>query len=97
MTDSITWQEAKKKYPVGSTARGVVKARFNFGVFLELTDAPGVKGFIDLISYRPAGAEEDAPVALPEIGETVEGTVASLVDRDQQIRIRVGSPFWDGP
>jgi ribosomal protein S1 len=96
MMDSNAWQDAKRRYPVGSSAQGVVQARFDFGVFLELEDVPGVKGFVDLISYRPAGEGGDSSVVLPEVGETVEGTVVSLVERDQQIRIRVGSPFWEG-
>ncbi|MFF2524887.1 hypothetical protein [Streptomyces liangshanensis] len=95
MTDSDTWQDAKNRYPLGSSARGVVEARFAFGVFLELDGAPGAKGFVDLISYRPAGVGAETPAALPEVGEVVEGTVVSLVDRDHQIRIRVGAPFWE--
>ncbi|MFF3400720.1 hypothetical protein ACFYW6_19590 [Streptomyces sp. NPDC002659] len=73
----------------------MVKARFNFGVFLELEYAPQVNGFIDISSYNPSGADEKAPAPLPEVGETVEGIVVRLVDRDQQIRIRVGTPFWE--
>ncbi|MFI1938284.1 hypothetical protein ACH44C_14035 [Streptomyces purpureus] len=94
VTAAEAWQKAKEKYPVGSIARGVVKARFNFGVFLELQEAPAVKGFVDIVSYNPGG---ETPVALPDVGETVEGTVVSLVDRDQQIRLRVGPAPWGAP
>jgi ribosomal protein S1 len=92
------WEAAKKRYPVGSAAQGRVKDRFPFGVFLELDDAPGVNGFVDLLSYNPDGTINDPeapPVPLPEVGETVEGTVAMHVDRDRQIRVRVGAPFWE--
>ncbi|WEH34769.1 hypothetical protein PZB75_16270 [Streptomyces sp. AM 4-1-1] len=96
MTDSNAWENAKKSHPVGSRIRGTVRARFDFGAFLELEGTPDIKGFIDVISYRPDGTGRDVAASLPGVGDTVEGTVASLVDRDQQIRIRVGSPFWQG-
>ncbi|MER5971312.1 hypothetical protein ABT112_16495 [Streptomyces sp. NPDC002055] len=96
MTHADAWQDAKKRYPLGSTARGAVKARFNFGVFLELEHAPEVNGFIDLVSCRSPGSKEGEEGPLPEIGETVEGVVVRLVDRDRQIRLRVGAPFWEG-
>ncbi|MFF3762661.1 hypothetical protein ACFYYR_00980 [Streptomyces sp. NPDC001922] len=96
MTHTDAWQHAKERYPLGSTARGVVKVQFNFGVFLELEHAPEVNGFIDLASYSPSGAGEGEKIPLPGVGETVEGAVVRLVDRDQQIRLRVGAPFWEG-
>ncbi|MEU6163215.1 hypothetical protein [Streptomyces tanashiensis] len=96
MTHEESWQKAKERYPVGSAARGVVKARFPFGVFLELEEASAVKGFVDIVSYNPGGPGDESPAPLPEVGETVEGTVVSLVDRDQQIRIQVGPPPWEG-
>ncbi|MEV0639678.1 hypothetical protein AB0I77_33035 [Streptomyces sp. NPDC050619] len=98
MTAEETWEAAKRRYPVGSDAHGRVKARFPFGVFVELDAAPGCNGFIDLLSYNPDGTINDlaAPaVPLPEVGEIVEGIVAIHVDRDRQIRIRVGAPFWE--
>ncbi|TFE48155.1 hypothetical protein E3E14_18865 [Streptomyces sp. ICN441] len=95
MTSDHAWQEAKQRYPVGTRARGQVKAKFNFGVFLTLDGAPDVNGFVDLSSYNPSTTEKGAPTSLPEVGETVEGTVVDLIDRDKQIRIRVGTPFWE--
>ncbi|MFE3169677.1 hypothetical protein [Streptomyces sp. NPDC059224] len=98
MSGEEMWEAAKRRYPLGSAARGRVKDRFPFGVFLVLDDAPGVNGFVDLLSYNPDGTINDPeapPVPLPEVGETVEGTVAMHVDRDRQIRIRVGAPFWE--
>ncbi|MGW2558206.1 hypothetical protein ACWCXB_02965 [Streptomyces sp. NPDC001514] len=72
-----------------------MKAKFDLGVFLELEYAPEVNGFVDNASYNPSGAGEDTHKQLPNIGELVEGTVVSLDDRDRQIRIRVGAPFWE--
>ncbi|MEW2299401.1 hypothetical protein AB0958_05335 [Streptomyces sp. NPDC006655] len=89
---------SEEAIPGGGAARGKVKDRFPFGVFLDLDDAPGVNGFVDLLSYNPDGTIDDPeapPVPLPEVGETVTGTVAMHVDRDRQIRIRVGAPFWE--
>ncbi|MER5706233.1 hypothetical protein [Streptomyces sp. NPDC002122] len=97
MNHAESWQKAKESYPVGSTARGVVKARFNVGVFLELEEAPAVKGFVDIVSYNPGGSNREAQAPLPGVGETVEGTVVSLVDRDQQIRLQVGPQSWESP
>ncbi|MER6628880.1 hypothetical protein ABT301_11640 [Streptomyces sp. NPDC000987] len=98
MTTEQIWETAKRRYPVGSTARGRVKDRFPFGVFLELDDAPGINGFVDLLSYNPDGTINDPeapPVPLPEVGEVVEGIVAMHVDRDRQIRLRVGPAYWE--
>ncbi|WP_338672157.1 hypothetical protein V1460_03960 [Streptomyces sp. SCSIO 30461] len=95
MTRDTTWKETKERYPIGSIASGVVEAKFAFGVFLKLDHASNAKGFIDLISYNPPGLEKVPGNELPEIGETVTGTVVELVDRDRQIRLRVGKPFWD--
>jgi len=98
VTTEEIWETAKTRYPVGSTARGRVKDQFPFGVFLELDDAPGVNGFIDLLSYNPDGTINDPaapPVPLPEVGEVVEGVVAMHVDRDRQIRVRVGPAYWE--
>lgn len=94
MSDEDSWVEAKRRYPAGSNVRGQVKARFQFGVFLEIEDAPGVIGFLDIVSYKPDPLAQE-PVPLPEVGEFVDGVVAIHVDRDQQIRIRVGRPFWE--
>ncbi|WP_328670902.1 hypothetical protein [Streptomyces sp. NBC_00328] len=98
MTTEQSWEGAKRTYPLGSVAQGRVKDRFPYGVFLELDDAPGVNGFLDLVSYNPDGTLNDPeipPVPLPQVGDRVEGVVADHVDRDRQIRIRVGPPFWE--
>jgi ribosomal protein S1 len=98
VTAGEAWAAAKRAYPVGAAARGTVKDRFPYGVFLHLDEASGVHGFIDLVSYNPDGTLNDPaapPVPLPQVGDRVEGVVADLVDRDRQIRIRVGPPFWE--
>lgn len=96
VTTDISWEEAQRLYPVGSLARGVVKLRLPFGVFLDLDEAPGISAFIDLLSYNPDGTINDPaapPVPLPEVGERVEGVVGQHGDR--QIKIRVGLPYWE--
>lgn len=96
VTEDVSWEETKQLYPVGSPARGAVKARLPFGVFLDLDEAPGISAFIDLLSYNPDGTINDPaapPAPLPEVGEVVEGIVGQ--HGDEQIKIRVGSPYWE--
>ncbi|MFF2790163.1 hypothetical protein ACFVT6_25990 [Streptomyces sp. NPDC058049] len=88
-----TWEEIKSTYPTGARVTGAVKVKFQHGVFLELDGAPEVRAFVDLLSYNPNGAMQG--FGLPEVGEIITGVVAELVDRDQQLRIRVGAPFWE--
>ncbi|WP_030761570.1 MULTISPECIES: hypothetical protein [unclassified Streptomyces] len=88
-----TWGEIKDRYPLGADVTGRVKVKFQHGVFLELDDTPEARAFIDLLSYNPDDGPKDG--GLPEVGEVVTGVVAELVDRDQQLRIRVGRPFWE--
>ncbi|MFD9522246.1 hypothetical protein [Streptomyces sp. NPDC059979] len=87
------WREIKIRYPVGACVTGKVEVKFQHGVFLELDGAPEVRAFVDLLSYNPDGIARGG--GLPEVGELVTGSVAELVDRDQQLRIRVGAPFWE--
>jgi ribosomal protein S1 len=88
------WHEAKIAYPVGSLISGRVKVRYPYGVFLEVEDLPEVTVFVDVVSYNPGNSASE-PVQLPEVGEPVEGVVVQHVDRDRQVRVRVGIPFWD--
>ncbi|MFJ7776249.1 hypothetical protein [Streptomyces yangpuensis] len=88
-----SWAETKSHYPVGTRVTGRVKVKFQHGVFLELDGDPEVRAFMDLLSYNPEDTARGG--SLPEIGELVTGSVAQLVDRDQQLRIRVGPPFWE--
>ncbi|MEU2240195.1 hypothetical protein ABZ572_12450 [Streptomyces sp. NPDC018338] len=97
MDQAEFWQKARERHPVGSAARDVVKARFSFGVFLELEEAPAVMGFVDVVSCNPGGSDREAPAPLPGVDDTVEGTAVSLVDRDQQIRLQVGPRPWESP
>lgn len=85
------WDAIKLTHPIGTRLRGEVQAKFPFGVFISITQEPGVKVFMDIASYAPDGAHGEA-VLLPGVGEIIEGTVTDHVDRDQQIRIRVGQP-----
>lgn len=93
----MSWEEAKKKLPVGAPVHGVVKARFPFGVFLEVSDAPGAVIFMDLASYNPEGQEPPATPGnpLPGVGEEVHGLIAHHEEQGQQIRVRIGRPFWE--
>ncbi|MFD9381063.1 hypothetical protein ACFWBH_37095 [Streptomyces sp. NPDC059999] len=93
MNDS-EWDDAKRAYPLGTIVRARVAAMFQFGLFLEVDQGVPAKFFLDIASYAPEKIS-DTPEPLPHVGEMVEGTVVSQVDRDQQIRIRVGNASWD--
>lgn len=88
MSTEKQWQDAKVLYPTGTEAHAKVKAKFPFGVFLELEKAPEVTAFLDIASYNPE--DESSPASLPDIDSLVVGIVSSHVERDKQIRIRVG-------
>ncbi|MGW7102527.1 hypothetical protein [Streptomyces sp. NPDC054838] len=94
MTDEPSWENIKQAHPLGAQRRGRVRARFPFGVFLEIEQDPAVKVFMDVASYAPDTNPGDV-VPLPPVGSIVEGVVVDHVDRDQQIRIRVGQPPWE--
>lgn len=93
MNDS-EWDDAKRAYPLGAIVRARVVARFQFGVFLEIDQGVPAKFFLDIASYAPEKVFGN-PEPLPDVGEAIEGTVVSHIDRDGQIRIRVGKPAWD--
>lgn len=94
MKNENAWREVKSAYPVGSPICGRVKVRYPHGVFLEVDDLPEATVFVDVVSYNP-GDVVSKPVRLPEVGESVEGIVVQYVERDRQVRVRVGAPFWD--
>ncbi|MFG3017578.1 hypothetical protein ACGFZQ_03335 [Streptomyces sp. NPDC048254] len=92
MSGEDMWEAAKRRYPLGSAARGRVKDRFPFGVFLELDDAPGVNGFVDLLSYNPDGTindpwptcsrlEVERAWVAPYLRERITTPVYSVADR----------------
>lgn len=41
-----TWREIKATYPIGARVTGMVKVKFQHGVFLELDGAPEVRAFV---------------------------------------------------
>ncbi|MEU7559212.1 hypothetical protein [Streptomyces eurythermus] len=88
MSTEKQWKEAKQLYPVGEAVQGTVKAKFPFGVFLELSGAQEVTAFLDVASYNPETELHPAP--LPEVGSSVSGVVSFHNERDKQIRVRVG-------
>ncbi|MER6448841.1 hypothetical protein [Streptomyces venezuelae] len=46
---------------------------------------------IDLLAYNPCGSSTGC--GLPVVGDHVTGVVVGRVDRDRQLRVRVGSPW----
>ncbi|MDH6487784.1 hypothetical protein [Streptomyces sp. SAI-127] len=91
MNDEEEWRRIKETHTVGSPVTGIVAARFPFGFFVKLDGISKAQGFVDVISYNPPGESSD-PEDWPEVGERIDGVVADLVDRDHQVRIRVGPP-----
>ncbi|MFI0907078.1 hypothetical protein ACH4TE_26705 [Streptomyces sioyaensis] len=89
MSSEEEWQRAKEIYAIGSRASGMVVAHRSFGFFVKLDKSPTVMAFVDIVSYNPQGLSL-GPSNWPKVGEPVEGVVADLVDRDHQVRLRVG-------
>ncbi|MFJ6053909.1 hypothetical protein [Streptomyces sp. NPDC092307] len=89
--DEGHWERLKSGYPVGARVTGRVKVAFQHGVFLEVDGDPEARVFVDLLSYDPGGTS--AGGGLPGVGELVTGVVADRVDRDRQLRVRVGPPW----
>jgi len=92
MTDESAWEEAVKKFHVGSQVKGTVKVHMPFGFFVTLNDAPQVSAIVDIISYRPGG-DSLGPEHWPSVGEEVEATVADLRADSRQVRLRIGPPL----
>jgi small subunit ribosomal protein S1 len=83
------WATARERFPVGSTARGVVRRLEQFGAFVEL--APGLDGLVH-VSRLALDRRVAHPRQVVSIGDEVEVTV---VDVDPAKR-RIGLSMVEG-
>lgn len=78
------WEAAKGRLPPGSAVRGVVVARYPFGVFVDV--GVGFPGLILVVRLRGADVRPYTRVeAYPEVGATVEARVCVWADGHRQV------------
>lgn len=94
MIDDEDWEASKSRFPIGSEVSVVVRQHMPFGMFVELPADPTASAFIDLASYHPGGQEVVDHTQWPSEGEAIDAIVADHVDRNRQIRLRVGPEIW---
>jgi small subunit ribosomal protein S1 len=73
------WDDADRKYPVGSTAKGIVSKVMDFGAFVKLE--PGIEGLIHISELAHGRVWRTADVVSEE--QEVEVKVIAL-DREKQ-------------
>ncbi len=78
------WDEVDKKYPVGSTVMGRVRAFTDFGAFISLED--GIDGLIHLRNFSWA-RRIDHPSDVLKRGEQVECKVLEIDSRNHRISL----------
>jgi len=80
------WEEAAKKFPVGSIAEGKVTSLAKFGAFVEL--AEGVEGMIH-VGDLSAEKRIDHPQDVLKMGETVRAQVLEFDTAKHRIRLGI--------
>ncbi|MEH6378515.1 hypothetical protein V7793_29875 [Streptomyces sp. KLMMK] len=87
MIDDLAWLTAKEKFPVGLSVQVTVDVVKPFGFFVTIPGCPAT-AVVDAISYKPHGVTVE-PALWPEIGTTLEATVADHAEHNRQIKLRV--------
>jgi hypothetical protein len=95
MNDSDSWDTIKESYPLGVETDVTIKKKVPFGMFVELRGYPQASALIDALSFRPGDRDVWDHSEWPEVGSTVRAIVAEHVDRNRQVRLRVGSELFD--
>lgn len=78
------WQEAQRKFPVGSRVQGAVTRIQPFGAFVEL--APGIDGLVHT-SELGAGRRVNHPQEVVQVGERVDATVLGIDTEKRRIAL----------
>ena len=87
MNEDLSWDEAKLRYPVGSTVRWAVVHREVFGVFVESED--GVLGIIEATEFP--GGKSITPEEFPRLGELVQARVLGYRDSNKEVLLSIRS------
>jgi ribosomal protein S1 len=80
------WEEAKKRFPVGTRVRGVVVQHCPFGVFVDLGD-PIARGLVQITEFLDEGRM--APERYPSVGTVIEAVVLGHTD-DRRKQVWLG-------
>jgi len=78
------WTDIERKYPVGSTVRGVVVNIVNYGAFLQLEE--GVEGLIH-VSEMAWTRRNVAPSRIVNKGDEIEAIVLEISREDKRISL----------
>jgi allantoate deiminase len=91
--DTARWQEAQRRYPVGSLLAGKVTNQAPFGVFVD-TGIAGVYGLAEIFYFADAPSQDASPpppggyrVVYPAVGQMVTGVVLDYRPDNKQIAI----------
>lgn len=94
-TEKNPWEEADKKYPVGSTVKAEIRNLTNYGAFVELE--PGIDGLIH-ISDLSWIKKVSHPSELLKKGDIVEAIILSVDQESKKITLGVkqlGTNPWE--
>ena len=93
--NTANWEEAQRRYPVGSLLTGEVMHQARFGVFVS-TGIEGISGLAEILDFVDAPVYSGIPrlpgtplheVKFPAVGEMVTGLVVGYRDRNKQISL----------
>jgi ribosomal protein S1 len=90
-SDDDRWLEmVRRRLPVGTVVRGVVRDRQVFGSFVRIEGHDDLLGIVEINNYRPRG-EAVAPDQLPTPGSQISAVVVDHHLQNRQVRLRVES------
>jgi hypothetical protein len=76
------WAETVEALPEGKVVTGRVIGRQPFGVFVDISGAPGAIGLAEITAMP-------RDVVLPSVGAIVRGAVISHVEHNHQVKLRL--------
>lgn len=79
------WQEAIKKYPVGTSVEGKITNVTDFGVFVEIED--GIEGLVHVSEISKD--KVDTPIGMYNVGDTLETKVINVSAKDRKIGMSI--------
>src|SRR5262245_4892694 len=78
---AVTWEEVKRRFPVGRRVHGVVTAHHPFGIFVDLRD-PVALGLVQVTDFLDKGRM--TADQYPRIGASIEAVVLGHTDAHRE-------------